>query len=124
MTIKGVGWIGVKVEDRGAASRFFEETLGIEKVRESDSRGATTFQLPDGSVIELFGPNSPEHDLHNAVVVAGIEVDDVESFRREMSARGVEFVTEIEGGPKHGQWCYFRGPEGCLFQVFSKGEAG
>ena len=123
MRLMSVGWIGVKVEDRSEAAKFFGETLGIEKLRESESHGATTFRLPNGQVMELFGPNSPEHELHDAVVVAGFEVDDVEAFREEMSAQGVEFVTEIEGGPKHGQWCYFRGPEHCLFQVFSRGDA-
>ena len=78
------------------------------------------FRLPSGQVIELFGPQSPEYTLHDSAVVAGFEVDDVEAFRRDMSERGVEFVTEVEGGPKYGRWCYFRGPEGCLFQAFSR----
>ena len=99
MGILGLGWAGLKVRDRAAAARFFAGTLGMEQVRASDLRDDTVFRLPSGQVFE---------------------VDDVEAFRRDMSERGVEFVTEVEGGPKYGRWCYFRGPEGCLFQAFSR----
>ncbi len=122
MEILGLGWVGLKVRDRAEAAKFFGETLGMEQVRASESRDDTVFRMPSGQVLELFGPRSPEHALFESPVVAGIEVDDVAAFRQEMSERGVEFVTEVEGGPKYGRWCYFRGPEGCLFQVFSRGE--
>ena len=114
MGVLGLGWVGLKVRDRVAAARFFGDTLGMQQVRASDSRDDTVFRLPSGQVIELFGPQSPEYALHDSAVV--------EAFRQEMSERGVEFVTEVEGGPKYGRWCYFRGPEGCLFQVFSRAE--
>ena len=120
MGILGLGWAGLKVRDRAAAARFFAGTLGMEQVRASDLRDDTVFRLPSGQMIELFGPQSAEYTLHDSAVVAGFEVDDVEAFRRDMSERGVEFVTEVEGGPKYGRWCYFRGPEGGLFQVFSR----
>ncbi|HYT30681.1 MAG TPA: hypothetical protein VEN82_07870 [Actinomycetota bacterium] len=36
----------------------------------------------------------------------------------EMATRGVEQVTGIEGGiESHEYWCYFRDPEGNLFEI-------
>ena len=121
MRVLGVHWIGLKVNDRAAAREFFAGVIGLEQVRNSDSRGYTAFRLPSGQQLELFDPASPEFALHDAVVVAGFEVEDVAEFRRELEAQGVEFMTEIEGGPKSGQWCYFRGPENTLYQVCSQG---
>jgi catechol 2,3-dioxygenase-like lactoylglutathione lyase family enzyme len=123
MKVLGIGWIGLKVADRSGAEDFLAGTLGFEKVRGSEKRDFSSFRLPSGQAIELFGPQSSEYGLHDAPVVAGFEVDDVEAFRQEMTEQGVEFVTGVEGGPKFGQWCYFRGPEGLLFQVFSHGQS-
>ena len=123
MRILGVEWVGLKVNDMAGAEAFFVETLGVESVRRSETRGFTSLRLPSGQLIELFGPQSREYELHETPVVAGFEVEDVQVFREEMAERGVEFMTDVEGGPKSGRWCYFRGPEGSMFQVFSRGES-
>ena len=48
----------------------------------------------------------------------GFAVEDIKSTRDELIARGVEAVTEIEGGPDSGgYWCYFRDPEGNVFEI-------
>jgi hypothetical protein len=45
-------------------------------------------------------------------------VEDINSTRDELIARGVEAVTEIEGGPDSGgYWCYFRDLEGNVFEI-------
>ena len=49
------------------------------------------------------------------------EVDDIHSARAELINRGVEAVTEIEGGPQSRQyWDYFKDAEGNLFELVER----
>jgi hypothetical protein len=53
--------------------------------------------------------------------VVGFEVDDIQAAVAELAARGVEQVSEIEGGSESGQyWCYFRDGEGNLLEIAQK----
>ena len=49
------------------------------------------------------------------------EVDDIRSTRADLLARGVEAVTDIEGGPDARQyWAYFKDAEDNLFEVVQR----
>ncbi len=44
--------------------------------------------------------------------------DDIHAARDALVARGVEAVTEIDGGEDaQGYWCYFRDAEGNIFEL-------
>jgi predicted enzyme related to lactoylglutathione lyase len=48
----------------------------------------------------------------------GFAVDDIERARERLVGRGAEPISRIEGGPDSGgSWCYFRDPEGNVFEV-------
>ena len=49
------------------------------------------------------------------------EVDDIHSARAKLIDRGVEAVTEIEGGLQSRQyWTYFKDAEGNLFELVQR----
>jgi hypothetical protein len=49
------------------------------------------------------------------------EVDDIRSARADLLSRGVEALTDIEGGPDDRQyWVYFKDAEGNLFEVVQR----
>lgn len=118
MEILGIGWAGVRADDFDSAVRFFSEKVGLPLSRRMDKTGLAHFKLPSGEVLEIYAPHHPEAALHTTPVV-GFQVADLKAARSEMEARGVAFVTEIESW-KGDSWCYFRSPEGHLYQLFEK----
>jgi 2,3-dihydroxy-p-cumate/2,3-dihydroxybenzoate 3,4-dioxygenase len=107
-------WIGVIVEDLAAQARFYRETLGLTQIGSGD--GWVHFDV-DGKLFELIRRDpSPQYDRKRYQV--GFTVDDVRAARAELVARGVEALTEVEGEPgTRNLWCYFRDPEGNVFEV-------
>ena len=121
MNVKGISWAGIRSSDFDATIRYFSETVGIPLTLRNDEAQWAHFRLKSGDLFEVFGPNNRYDELHACPVFA-FEVDDIESARKEMEQRGVEFVTEIRTWEKEA-WCYFRGPDGFLYEiVMTEGE--
>ena len=74
------------------------------------------FETASGQLFEVFGPESPYYRLHACPVLA-FQVEDVRAARKELEARGVEFVTEVDGDASEA-WAYFRGPDGYLYELW------
>ncbi|MCL0092334.1 VOC family protein [Dehalococcoidia bacterium] len=77
------------------------------------------FRLPSGQDFEVFGPRSRWHSLQ-AYLVLGFEVTDISTVQRELEAQGVEFVSEIVEASGWGTFCYFRGPDGYLYELVQR----
>jgi catechol 2,3-dioxygenase-like lactoylglutathione lyase family enzyme len=116
-------WIGVVAEDLEAQRRFYRDVLGLQEMDSGESW--IEFDMGSKRVFELIArdPAVPEYVTSGYVV--GFEVEDVRTAAEELAARGVEQVSEIQGGPDSGQfWCYFRDGEGNLFEIAQKIEGG
>jgi catechol 2,3-dioxygenase-like lactoylglutathione lyase family enzyme len=111
-------WIGVVVEDLEAARRFWGEVIGF---RELTATGDyVEFDLGEGRRFELLATSDlPQYDRPR--FQAGFEVDDIVAARAELVGRGVEPISEIERG-SDSAWCYFRDPEGNVFEITHRGE--
>jgi catechol 2,3-dioxygenase-like lactoylglutathione lyase family enzyme len=112
-------WVGVVSDDLEGQRRFYREVLGFEELE----AGADwiEFDLGSGRILELLkkDPGTPQYAEPACVV--GFEVDDIQAAVRELEAREVERVSEIEGGSESTQyWCYFRDGEGHLFEIAQK----
>ena len=94
---------------------IFSEAVGLTLSRRDDEADEAHFRLESGDLFEVFGPNSPEDELH-AFPTFAFEVDDIVLAHAEMEARGVEFVTGIETWEDEA-WSYFRGPNNYLFVI-------
>ena len=115
MRIKGIIWVGSATEHRHVTAGFFAEHLGL-KVG-VDVPGFTQLIAENGDRLELFGPDSVEHDQLDTGPVAGLWVDDVDAAHRELLRAGVEHLTEVErGGDGHG-WFYFKAPDGNYYEL-------
>jgi catechol 2,3-dioxygenase-like lactoylglutathione lyase family enzyme len=121
MRVRGILWTGVRVTDQKAAEVFFSDVLGLTLARKDDDQHFSLFQLPSGQEFEVFGPGSLWSAIHEHPVVVGFEVENVPQARGELESLGVELVTDIQGDQRTGAWCYFRGPDGILFEICSKG---
>jgi catechol 2,3-dioxygenase-like lactoylglutathione lyase family enzyme len=110
-------WIGVVCENLEAQRAFYRDTLGMNEVRSGD--GFVWFEL-DGRLFELLAKSDkPQYDRRR--VTFAFEVEDIRSARADLVTRGIEPVTEIEGGPDAKQyWAYFKDAEGNLFELVQR----
>jgi catechol 2,3-dioxygenase-like lactoylglutathione lyase family enzyme len=115
-----LGWpvhIGIVCDDLEAQRRFYRDVLRLKEARSGEDFVWFDF---DGKLVELFAKSSlPQYDRRR--VSFAFEVDDIHSARAELVNRGVEAVTEIEGGPQARQyWAYFKDAEGNLFELVQR----
>lgn len=115
MEVKGIIWIGSATEDLAATTKFFADVLGMPVL--SDVAGFSRLRASNGDRIELFGPDSLEHDQLDTGPVAGLWVDDASEARAELEAAGVDDLTELETGPDGHRWFYFRAPDGNFYEM-------
>ena len=115
MRLKGIIWVGSATEDRERTGAFFSEVLGMKVI--TDVPGFTQLALENGDRVELFGPDSIEHDHLDTGPVAGFWVDDVASAHRELLRAGMNEVSEIERGNDGHGWFYCRAPDGNFYEL-------
>ena len=115
MEIKGIIWIGSATDDLDEATNFFADVLGMPVI--TNVPGFTRLAAANGDRVELFGPDSREHDQLDTGPVAGFWVEDVEDARDELIAAGVEGVTPLATGQDGHRWFYFRAPDGNFYEM-------
>jgi catechol 2,3-dioxygenase-like lactoylglutathione lyase family enzyme len=109
-------WIGVVAEDLEAQRGFYRDLLGLQEMEAGESW--IEFDMGSKRVLELIARDPAVSQYVTSGYVVGFEVEDVRAAASELNARGVEQVSDVEGGPESGQyWCYFRDGEGNLFEI-------
>lgn len=114
MKIKGISWLGIGTDAFDETCAFFTQTLDIPVVI-SNPRGVAMLRLPDGQLLEIFGPGTTGRALTAPPVVA-FEVDDVGAAQAELIAKGVEVIGDI-GSWNGFEWLYFRGPDDRVYSL-------
>jgi predicted enzyme related to lactoylglutathione lyase len=93
---------------------FFDRVMGLRmEKREQDF---WIGRLPEGGVVEVFGPTSPHNPHFTTGPVVGFVVDDVEAGADQLRAAGAEVFGpyRAEDG---GAWVHFRAPDGRLYEL-------
>lgn len=110
-------WIGVVCDDLEGQRRFYRDVLGLEEGGEGP--GWVWFRIGSNLFELLARTNDPQYDRPR--YQTGFTVEDIHAARAELLSRGVEPISEIDGGPESGQyWCYFRDPEGNVFEIVER----
>lgn len=117
MKVGGLTWIGTRARRFDDMVEFAEQTLGLSPTFEKE--GGVGFELPDGSLFEIFAPGIEAGGHPPEGVVGGFEVDDVRAARAELEAAGVE-VGELQTEAGFGAWVYFRAPDGNLYELVGR----
>jgi catechol 2,3-dioxygenase-like lactoylglutathione lyase family enzyme len=94
---------------------FLFETLGLELRHERD--GFAAYVAPDGSRIEVFAPDYPDHDHFSTGPVGGFEVSDIEAARQLISQSNCQLLSEVGGRAGGTRWFHFRGPDGNTYEM-------
>jgi predicted enzyme related to lactoylglutathione lyase len=108
-------WLGVVVEDLEAQRAFYANVLGL---AESDAgEDWVQFEMGGPNLFELLrSSDQPQYD--HPRFQPGFAVGDIHAARARLVEHGAEAITGIEGGPgSGGYWCYFRDPEGNVFEL-------
>jgi catechol 2,3-dioxygenase-like lactoylglutathione lyase family enzyme len=108
-------WIGVVVEDLAEQRRFYRDVLGFAELNVGPDW--VHFDLGKGNLLELVQrSDDPQYDRTRYQV--GYAVSDILSARRELISRDVVPISDVEGTTDGGgRWCYFRDPEGNVFEI-------
>ena len=94
---------------------FLTDVMGLRKT--VDVAGFTQLTMENGDRIELFGPDSVEHDMLDTGPVAGFWVDDLDEARAELQATGTTAVTDIDHAPDGHRWFYFKAPDDNWYEL-------
>jgi len=108
-------WIGLVVWDLEGQRRFYRDVLGFPELAANEDW--VQFDMGWPNLLELLRVGAdPQYDRPR--YQPGFAVDDIETARDALLSRGAEAVTGVEGGVEAGGfWCYFRDPEGNVFEI-------
>ena len=115
MRVLGLEWVGIRTDRFRGTVAFFAKTLGLPvRVRRPDF---VRLDLPDSSVVEVFGPGDTDHQYFTTGPAVGFLVSDVGRARAELAERGVELLGPMGGNPGKVRWQHFRASDGCVYEV-------
>src|SRR5688572_2653298 len=90
MEIIKLAWVGTRTENFRLTADFFRDVLGLRS--ELDRPGFRVLKLPDGSKVEVFGPESTMNRHFTTGPVAGFLVDDVRAAASELRSNRIEIL--------------------------------
>lgn len=109
-------WLGVVVEDLEGQRAFYGDVLGLAESDAGDDW--VQFDMGGPNLFELLRRDPEQVQYDRARFQPGFAVGDIRAARARLIEHGAEAITEIEGGQgSGGYWCYFRDPEGNVFEL-------
>lgn len=115
MDVRKLAWVGTRTPSATATAGFFRDVLGLGVAVEQP--GFWVLTLPDGSKVEVFGPDNPVNRHFTTGPVAGFLVDDVASAAGELRAAGTEILLEGTDEDSGNAWVHFRAPDGNVYEL-------
>jgi catechol 2,3-dioxygenase-like lactoylglutathione lyase family enzyme len=105
----------VFVKDLDRARTFYGETLGL--AVKWDYGTAIGYDVGADLIVEAFDPDEEEEDPDFLRAPGGflgisLQVDDIDASYRELSARGVRFISPPQKMPWGGTLAHFKDPSG------------
>ena len=114
MQIIKLAWVGTRTESPESTVAFFRDLLGLRL--DMTLPGFWMLKMPDGSKVEIFGPDTEMNRHFTTGPVAGFLVDDVSAASDELRAAGVEILFESGVDDSGNAWVHFRAPDGNIYE--------
>ena len=116
MQVHKLAWLGTRTGRDAQTAAFFRDVLGLRS--DPVAPGFWVLNLPDGSKVEVFGPESRINPHFTTGPVAGFLVEDVHDARSYLEAEGIEFIGPVhEWKPTGEAWSHFRAPDGNVYEI-------
>lgn len=115
MNIDRISWVGMRVNNFDDTLTFYRDIVGLPLKHLNTDHSVAMFVLPSGQYVEIFDAKQitmPFERLSFSLFVEG----DLHEAMRELQAKGVEFISEIEEAGED-QWAYFRAPDGSIVEL-------
>lgn len=114
MQIIKLAWVGTRTDHPDATVAFFRDVLGLRV--DLQLQDFWMLKLPDGSKVEVFGPENPSNRHFTTGPVAGFLVDDVFTATAELRSAGAEILLDPELDGSGNAWVHFRAPDGNIYE--------
>jgi catechol 2,3-dioxygenase-like lactoylglutathione lyase family enzyme len=114
MRIIKLAWVGTRTDNPAPTVAFFREVLGLRV--ELEQPGFWMLKLPDGSKVEVFGPDTDINRHFTTGPVAGFLVDDIHVATTELRSADVEILYESGADDSGNAWVHFRAPDGNIYE--------
>jgi catechol 2,3-dioxygenase-like lactoylglutathione lyase family enzyme len=108
-----LAWVGTRTENFQPTVDFFRDVLGLRS--EVDLPGFRVLKLPDGSKVEVFGPDSDINRHFTTGRVAGFLVDDIKAATSELRFNRIDILL-TEQDESGNAWVHFRAPDGNIYE--------
>lgn len=123
MKVQGIGWVGFRTGQLEEMEHFFKDVMEM-KLEDRDP-GLAVFRLPNGTLVDVFGPPTPggeeweELSRHFTTgPVPGFWVPDVRASRERLLSHGVELLGKLHvWGDCLTQ--HFRAPDGTVCEIMT-----
>jgi catechol 2,3-dioxygenase-like lactoylglutathione lyase family enzyme len=110
-----LAWIGTRTQHADATVAFFRDVLGLRL--DLEAPGFWLMKLPDGSKLEVFGPDNPVNRHFTTGPVAGFLVNDVRDAAEELRSAGIEILLDSGLDVSGNAWVHFRAPDGNVYEL-------
>lgn len=112
--VDSIRFIGVRTDAHEAMTSLYRDLLGVEAL--SVDGGGARFRAVDGTSIDVYPGDDPDHDFFGPGPVVGFRVADFAATRARMVAAGIAFVGEPQrdGGAI---WNHFVAPDGNVYEI-------
>ena len=116
MKVHGLVWVGVRTAEFNRTLEFFRDILGVPMTEVSEGFGRG--EMPNTSLLEIFGPDDRDHAHFTTGPVPEFLVDDVLAAAEELRAANVELLGDV-GRAGEQAWLHFRAPDGNVYGLTS-----
>ena len=117
MQVEGITWHALTLEGDAfdETKKLVGDVLGLTAMMELP--GASVFSMPNGSILELYTPQSvPSYGYNDGGVAFGFRVDDIEAASQELADAGYELLGEITRVEEMSYaYRHFKGPDGKVY---------
>ncbi|HYC32226.1 MAG TPA: VOC family protein [Gemmatimonadales bacterium] len=117
MHIDGITWHALTLDETQftAWNKLARETLGLTPMMEMP--GVSVFQMPNGTILELYTPHTvPAYGYNEGGVAFGFRVEDIDAASKAVEAAGCELLGEVTRVEDMGYaYRHFRGPDGRVY---------
>jgi catechol 2,3-dioxygenase-like lactoylglutathione lyase family enzyme len=115
MTVRSLGWLGVRTPAAAAMTALYRDVLGLEVIFERP--GATWYRLADGTEVHVYGSDDEDHRFFGTAPVVGLAVDSFRETHAALTAAGVEFLYPEPQQADGRAWQHFRAPDGNVYEI-------
>jgi len=124
MAIKKISLCWVTVSDMEKSKKFFIEQCGLKFSSGAPEHGWMEVVGQEGGMLLGVGQANPEYDAKAGVnAVVTMTVDDIVASKKEMEAKGVQFIGDIMEVPGHVKMVTFVDSDNNTYQLVQELES-